>query len=148
MIDQRTAPYAALVLRLTLGTALLAHSVYLKPFVFTMTGTEQFFGGLGLPPALAWIVMFVEAVAGLMLVLGVHARLAALATLPILLGAVWAHAGAGWLFTSPGGGWEYPLFWSFALLAQALLGDGAFALAPSRAPESAESGRPLALARS
>jgi putative oxidoreductase len=38
------------------------------------------------------------------------------------------HAGNGWLFTSPNGGWEYPAFWTVALVVQALLGDGAFAL--------------------
>jgi len=46
---------------------------------------------------------------------------------PVLLGATWAHAGNGWLFTSPNGGWEYPAFWTVALIVQAFLGDGAFA---------------------
>lgn len=132
MIDPRTAPYAALVLRLALGVALLAHSAYLNVFVFTMPGTVAFFEGLGLPGALAWATLAVEAVSGAMLVLGARSREAALAALPFLLGAVWAHSGAGWLFTAPGGGWEYPLFWALALLVQAGLGDGAFALAPSR----------------
>ena len=27
-----------------------------------------------------------------------------------------------------GGGWEYPLFWAIALVAQAMLGSGAFAV--------------------
>jgi putative oxidoreductase len=49
----------------------------------------------------------------------------------VLLGATWAHAGNGWLFTSPHGGWEYPAFWTVALIIQALLGDGAFALGPA-----------------
>ena len=133
MIDARTAPYAALVLRLALGTALLAHSAWLKVFVFTMPGTVRFFEGLGLPGPLAWAVLATEVVAGILLLLGVRTRLAALAALPVLLGAAWAHAGAGWTFTNPGGGWEYPVFWAAALVAQALLGDGAFALAAPRA---------------
>jgi hypothetical protein len=49
----------------------------------------------------------------------------------VLLGATWAHAGNGWLFTSPNGGWEYPAFWTVALVIQALLGDGAYALRTS-----------------
>ena len=53
--------------------------------------------------------------------------------MPVLLGATWAHSGNGWLFTSPNGGWEYPAFWTIALVVQALLGDGAFALRPSDA---------------
>jgi putative oxidoreductase len=32
------------------------------------------------------------------------------------------------MFTSPNGGFEFPLFWAAALLAQILLGPGAFAL--------------------
>lgn len=143
MIDLRTAPYAALVLRLTIGTALIAHSLFLKVFVFTMPGTVRFFESIGLPGALAWATLLAEAIAGVMLVLGVRSREAALLALPFLLGATWAHSGSGWLFTSPNGGWEYPLFWSLALAAQALLGDGAFALSPSRPlpAGSARSGR-------
>jgi putative oxidoreductase len=148
MIDPRTAPYAALVLRLTLGAALLAHSAYLKVFVFTMAGTVGFFESVGLPGALAWVTLAVEVLAGAMLVLGVRSREAALLALPVLVGATWAHSGAGWVFTSPNGGWEYPLFWSLALVAQALLGDGAFALAPSRALTVAgAAARPVAAQR-
>lgn len=123
-----TAPYGTLLLRLTLGTALLAHGPYLKPFVFTMPGTTGFFEKLGLPGPLAWVVLAVETVTGLMLVLGLQVRIAALAALPILLGATWAHSHAGWLFAHAEGGWEYPAFWSLALVAQALLGEGAYAL--------------------
>ena len=48
-IDAKTAPYAALTLRLALGVMFLAHSLWLKVFVFTMPGTAQFFESLGLP---------------------------------------------------------------------------------------------------
>ena len=54
--------------------------------------------------------------------------LVALALVPILLGALWVHAGNGWVFTAMGGGWEYPLFLAAASGAQALLGDGAWAI--------------------
>ena len=47
--------------------------------------------------------------------------------MPVLIGATWVHAGNGWLFTSPKGGWEFPAFWTVALIVQALLGDGALA---------------------
>ncbi len=49
------------------------------------------------------------------------------ALVPVLLGATWAHAGNGWLFTAPNGGWEYPAFLTAAALVQALLREGAFA---------------------
>jgi len=32
----------------------------------------------------------------------------------VLLGATWAHAGNGWLFTAANGGWEYPAFLTLA----------------------------------
>src|SRR3546814_999715 len=41
MIDNRTAPYAALILRVALGVMFLVHSLYLKVFVFTVAGTVR-----------------------------------------------------------------------------------------------------------
>ena len=32
------------------------------------------------------------------------------------------------LFSNEGGGWEFPVFWSVLLAAQAMLGDGEFAI--------------------
>ena len=109
----------------------LAHGVVLKLLVFTLPGTAGFFESLGLPGWSAYAVFAAEAVGGAMLVLGIQARWVALALLPVLLGAVWAHAGNGWMFTAPNGGWEYPLYLSVLAVAQAMLGDGAYALVPS-----------------
>ena len=128
MIDTRTAPYAALVLRVSLGLMFIAHSAWLKLVVFTLPGTAQFFGSLGLPPVLAYVVFAAETVGGLALILGVQTRWVATALIPILLGATWAHAGNGWVFSNAGGGWEYPAFLIAASVVQALLGDGAHAL--------------------
>ena len=132
MTDLRLAPHAALVLRVALGTMFLAHSVVLKLFQFTLPGTAAFFGQLGLPAWSAYVVFFAEAIGGVMLVLGIQARWVALALAPILLGAVWVHAGNGWMFGSPNGGWEYPLYLLVLSVVQAMLGDGAYALSPSR----------------
>ena len=128
MIDQKTAPYAALVMRVALGVMFIAHSLWLKVFVFTMPGTVQFFESLGLPGATAYLVLAAEGIGGILLILGVGSRWVALALVPVLLGAAWVHSGNGWLFSSQGGGWEYPLFLTVAAFAQALLGDGAYAL--------------------
>jgi putative oxidoreductase len=125
--DPRTA-YAALLLRVSLGTMFIMHSLWLKLVVFTLPGTAQFFGSIGLPPALAYAVFALEAIGGVALILGVATRPVALALMPVLLGATWAHAGNGWLFTNPNGGWEYPLFLTLATAVQALLGGGAWAL--------------------
>lgn len=127
MTDNRTAPYAALVLRVALGVMFVAHAL-LKIFVFTVPGTVQFFGSLGLPAVLAYATIAAELVGGILLVLGVGTRWVALLLVPFLLGATWAHIGNGWSFSAPKGGWEYPVFLTAASFAQALLGDGAYAL--------------------
>ena len=128
MSDHQLNQYGVAIMRISLGIILIAHSLYLKLLVFTLPGTAQFFGSLGLPPAMAYAVFAVEAVAGIALVLGIQTRWAALAAVPVLIGATWAHLPAGWLFSNPNGGWEYPAFLTVAAFAQALLGDGAFAL--------------------
>jgi putative oxidoreductase len=128
MIDTRTAPYAALILRITLGVLFLAHAG-LKIFVFTPAGAAQFFGSLGLPPALAYLTIAAETAGGVALILGLFTRWVSLALIPILLGAiVFVHGPAGFFFNNPNGGWEYLAFWIAALVAQALLGDGALAV--------------------
>jgi len=137
MIDSRTSPYAALVLRVTLGALFVAHAS-LKLFVFTPAGTAKFFGSLGFPPEVAYVVMTAEVLSGVALILGIWTRYAALAGIPVLLGAIFTvHGAAGFFFTNPKGGWEFPAFWAIALAAQALLGDGAYALRPSRDVEAA-----------
>lgn len=127
MTDSRNTAAAALLLRLSLGTMFVAHAL-LKYFVFTLAGTAQFFESLGIPGILGYATFAAELAGGVLLLLGVRTRAVALALVPVLLGATWAHAGNGWLFSVPKGGWEYPAFWTVALLVQALLGDGAFAL--------------------
>ena len=67
-------------------------------------------------------------VGGAALIFGVATRAVAILTLPPLIGALYVHAGNGWVFSSEGGGWEFPLFWAIANLSIALLGSGAFAL--------------------
>lgn len=128
MIDQKTAPYAVLMLRVALGVMFIAHSAYLKVFVFTLPGTAQFFESLGLPGFSAYVVMAAETLGGLLLILGAGTRWVSLALAPILLGATWVHSGNGWLFSAENGGWEYPLFLAVSAVALGLLGDGAYAL--------------------
>jgi putative oxidoreductase len=128
VIDTRTAPYAALILRVTLGVMFIAHSLILKHFVFTLPGTAQFFESLGLPGALAYVTFWAELLGGVALVAGFATRWVALALIPILLGATWVHIGNGWVFSAANGGWEYPVFLIAASLVQSLLGDGKYAL--------------------
>ncbi len=124
--DNRIA-YGTALLRVSLGIMFLAHSVVLKHFVYTLPGTAGYFESIGLPGLLAYVVFWMEAVGGVMLILGVATRWTAAAMIPILIGALWAHAGNGWVFSNANGGWEYPLYLIVASAAQVLLGDGALA---------------------
>ena len=124
--------YGILLLRVSLGLMFIAHSLVLKWLTFTLAGTAQYFESLGLPAALAYATFWAELAGGVLLVLGVQSRWVALALLPVLLGALWVHAGNGWVFSGAGGGWEYPLYLIVLSVAQALLGDGAHAVSPSR----------------
>lgn len=132
MFYPQTAPLAAFVLRVSLGIMYLAHALVLKVSTYSMAGTVQFFESIGLPGWTAWATVIAEAVGGALLVLGVGSRYVALALAPILLGALWVHAGNGWVFSAPNGGWEYPLYLIVLSGVQALLGDGAYALGSRR----------------
>ena len=119
--------YGIALLRVSLGIMWIAHAL-LKLLVFTLPGTAAYFASVGLPGPLAYPVFAIEIVGGAALILGVYARQASLALVPIMVGAAWVHFPNGWAHTSPNGGWEYPVFLIMASLALCLLGDGALAL--------------------
>ena len=123
----KTTPYAALLLRLTLGTALVAHGL-LKVLVFPVPGTVAFFESIGYPAFMAYLVIAAELGGGAALIAGIYVRPISLLLVPVLIGATLQHAGNGWLFTNAGGGYEFPLFWTVTLVVQALLGAGAYAV--------------------
>lgn len=127
MTNQQAA-HAALILRLSLGVMYIAHSLVLKHFTYTLAGTAQFFESLGLPAALAYATFWAELLGGVLLIAGVGTRVVALALVPVLAGALWVHAGNGWVFSAANGGWEYPLFLIVVSFVAALLGDGRYAL--------------------
>lgn len=123
--------YAALLLRASLGTMFLAHGL-MKLVDFTLPGTAAFFESVGFPGWTAYIVSPAEVLAGVALIVGFHTRLVALLSLPILLGAIVPHAGAGWSFSNAGGGWEYPVYLVATAVVVALLGGGRLALTRPR----------------
>lgn len=132
MIDTNTAPYAALVLRVTTGFLFIAHGLT-KLLVFTPAGTAGFFESLGLPGWLGIATMIVEILGGVALVLGIWTRVVSAALVPVLLGAAFtAHWANGFGWSNPNGGWEYPVMWAAVQASLALLGDGAHALVPLR----------------
>lgn len=118
---------AALLLRLALGVMFLAHGL-LKILVFTMPGTVGFFESVGFPGFLAYLVVIAEIGGGLLLIAGIATRAVAASLVPVLAGALYVHAGSGWLFSNENGGWEYPAFLLIATIVQALLGSGRYAV--------------------
>ncbi|MFY3383831.1 DoxX family protein [Paracidovorax sp. MALMAid1276] len=120
-------PLGVALLRASLGIMWIAHAL-LKLFVFTLSGTSDFFTSIGLPGFLAYPVFAVELVGGIALLLGIYARQVALALTPIMAVAAWVHVPNGWVHTSAGGGWEYPVFLLAASVALWLMGDGAAAI--------------------
>jgi len=132
MIDLKTAPYAALLLRVTTGLLFLTHGLT-KLFVFTPAGTAGFFQSLGLPGWLGILTMVFEIVGGVALVLGAATRIVAILGALVLLGATFTvHWANGFSFANQGGGWEYTVMWAAVMFALAAIGDGAYAVWPLR----------------
>ena len=113
--------WALSLLRIHFGIILLAHG-WLKISVFTIPSTVGYFSSLGIPSIFAYFVIFGEVIGGIALILGIQTRLAALCSMPILIGATFVHINNGWLFSVEGGGWEYPA--SLTIIALAILGMG------------------------
>jgi len=127
MIDARTAPYAALVLRLSLSFLFFAH-VYRK---FAVIGFDNWWSRLvmkdGYPEWALYYTLAAEFAGAVLLLLGVYSRYVALFTLPVLLAVThyWAVRKGFWFGD---GGAEFPLAWCMMLVTQAFLGDGAYAV--------------------
>jgi putative oxidoreductase len=119
--------YAALVLRVGMGTMFVAHGL-LKILVFTLPGAAGFFEQVGFPGWMAYVVTFAEIGGGVLLLAGIGVRTVSLALIAVLTGALVVHFGNGWVFSNPNGGWEYPAFLIIASVVQALLGPGRFAV--------------------
>lgn len=134
-----TAPYAALLLRVTMGVLFLAHALVWKVWTAGMVHVVPWFVSQGYPAWFAWFVTGLEAAGGIALILGWRTRWVALALALLMAGIVRQQFGNGWIYTSTHGGWEYPAFWTVALIVQALLGPGALAWKPrlSRGPAAA-----------
>ena len=129
MIDARTAPYGALLLRVVSGALFIAHALT-KLLVFTLPGTVKFFEAIGFPGWLAYVAFALELVGGVLLIIGLCVRPAAALLGIELLVIATVHWHNGWVFTSKGGGWEYPILWAAAMFALALMGSGAWAIGP------------------
>ena len=132
------------ILRVALGAVFIAHALA-KAFLFTFPGTIAFFQAHGFPGWTVYPVFALELFGGLALLTGLRSRTVSLVLIPVMFGALLPHASQGWMFSNPGGGWEYVAFLIAALGAQAALGSGAYSLdrALSEAGAAAPNVHPL-----
>ena len=133
MIDMRTAPYAALILRVALGSLAIAH-LYWKFYIRADgAGLMSWWENLtnnGYPDFVVWYVLSAEFAGALLLIPGIYTRWVALYSIPLMLAAAEFWLGrTGFFFNSAGA--ELPILWATALLVQAGVGDGAYALKAS-----------------
>jgi putative oxidoreductase len=122
------------IIRLAVGAPLLVHG-WGKLMTFT---TNAGIGSLaaslarrGLEPSvpLAYVVLFNETIGAVCIMLGLFTRLVA-ASIAIEFAVITfvAHFKNGYGWTSPGGGWEFPLIWGTIFFAVALRGGGPYSL--------------------
>jgi putative oxidoreductase len=119
------AAYAATLLRLALAGFFLAH-IYRK---FEFAGFDNWWKGLEQAGYAGWMLAYtvaIEFAAAILLALGIYSRYISILALPVLV-AVTRHWAVRKGFWFSDGGAEFPLAWTVMLVAQALLGDGAFA---------------------
>ena len=119
----KNADLGQLVLRLTVAIPFIIHGAQK---LSAMEGTIAFFGQLGLPAAVAYLVAIVETFGGLAVLIGVFARYAGIILAINMLGAIFlVHFKNGYSLAT--GGYEYALTLLLASLAIAFIGSGKYA---------------------
>ena len=122
------ASYGAMLLRLVLGIVYVMHA-YLALAVFGPSGMIAYNAkaGIPLPEIATWYLILAHGLGGILLVLGIYTRWAALANVPVMLGAiVFVHLKNG--FWAHQQGYEYALVLLVATVATAMIGGGALSL--------------------
>jgi putative oxidoreductase len=121
-------PYGALLLRVVLGVVYIAHA-YLALVIMGPAKVVEYQRAVHIPlPEIgAWYLIVAHGLGGIMLILGLLVRWAALANIPVMAGALWfVHLQQGFFILGSKYGYEYVLVMLGATIAQALLGAGAF----------------------
>lgn len=130
-MDQRTGPYAILLLRVTLGILAILH-IYWKFYILN-GGFDAWWNNLNNNGYPDWVIVYVlsaEFTAAVCLIPGIVARWVALYSIPLMIGAslYWIPRN-GFFFA--GAGAEMPIVWTIALLVFVGLGDGPYVLVRS-----------------
>ena len=121
------AAYAYPLIRIATGLWLMPHGAQklFGAFGGNPAATAQLFGKVGLPDSIALVtwVGCVEFFGGLLLVLGLLTRVAAVMVFVLMMVAVFTvHLPNGFFWTKAG--YEYPLLWGVLALAIAIRGGG------------------------
>ncbi len=127
---KKYASWSTLFLRLGVGIIFLIHGAgklfNIGPTALGISGTADFFAGLGIPAALffAWIVALVETLGGAALLLGIFTRYAALLlAIDMLTALLVFHLPKG--FSILNGGYEFVLLLLLGNISLLLSGAGA-----------------------
>ena len=122
------ASYGATLLRVSLGIVYVMHA-YLALVINGPAGMIAYNvkAGIPLPEVATWYLILAHGLGGILLVLGIYTRWAALANVPVMLGAiVFVHLKNG--FWAHQQGYEYVLVLLVATVATAMIGGGALSL--------------------
>jgi putative oxidoreductase len=130
-IYQRFSPCAEVALRIGLGAILIPHGCQKLFGWFGGAGLTRFatiFENIGYKPGLFWaiVVGLTEALGGILLVLGLFTRPAALAVFIFMLNAIWVTSAKGFFWTA--GGFEYSLLLLLVSLYFLVRGSGGCSL--------------------
>ncbi len=120
-----------LVVRLTAGGFLLIHGLQKVIWSSVPAFASGSLARRGIEPALplAYAVFFIETVGALCLMAGLFTRFwAAVVGVQFIVILIYANGPNGFVWTRPGGGWEYPMFWALIILAIGLRGGGPYSL--------------------
>jgi len=113
--------WSALILRLVAGITFVIHGI--AKFQMGLDNVAGFFGSLGLPAFIAYLVAFLEVVGGFALILGLGTRIFAGALAVVMVGAVIkAKLAAGFMGGESGAGYELELALLAILLSLAVSG--------------------------
>ena len=128
---EKLKPFALLILRVGMGAILIPHGAQKFFGAFGGMGFEKFsalFNQLGYRPGVLWLtlVALTEFVGGILLVLGLFTRFAALALVIFMIVAVHFTSGKGFFWTA--GGLEYSLLIGLVGLVFLIRGGGEYSL--------------------
>ena|SRR5579872_3307609 len=120
-----------LLIRVSAGGLLLTHGIIKLMTTTVAAHAAAALARRGIEPALplTYLIWFVETVGAICIILGLFTRFfAAAAAIELAVIAFVVSWHNGFAFSSPGGGWEFPLLWGLVMFAVALRGGGPYSL--------------------